>query len=317
LRFYDIFNGDADGLCALHQLRLAEPREATLVTGVKRDIKLLARVPARRGDKLTVLDISLRENAAELRRVLEAGAEVVYFDHHAAGEVPSHRGLRAHIRTEPGICTSLLVDEFLKGMHRAWAVVGAFGDNLTESALDAALPLGLAPADVQRLRELGEALNYNAYGETLEDLHYDPADLYGAISRYANPFEFIADEPVFEVLRTACADDLARAEETRHRAATARAAAFVFPYAAWSRRIHGIFANRQALAHPDRAHAVLVQAKGGGYQVSVRAPLTRPAGAEALCSRFPSGGGREAAAGINHLPESELENFLREFSRAF
>lgn len=39
---YDVFNGDADGICALHQLRLARPRpEAQLVTGVKRDIRLL------------------------------------------------------------------------------------------------------------------------------------------------------------------------------------------------------------------------------------------------------------------------------------
>lgn len=317
MRFYDIFNGDADGICALHQLRLAEPRDATLVTGVKRDIRLLERVPAQKGDRLTVLDISMRENADGLRRVLAEGAEVLYFDHHAAGEVPSHPALRAHIGKEAEVCTSLLVDGFLNGLHRAWAVVGAFGDNLAESALKAAAPLALQPADVQRLRELGEALNYNAYGETVEDLHYDPADLYGAVSRYASPFEFIADEPVFEVLRSACADDLARAEETRHQAATAGAAAFVFPDAAWSRRIHGIFANRQALANPGRAHAVLVKASGGGYKVSVRAPLTRPAGAEALCSRFPTGGGREAAAGINHLPESELENFLREFARAF
>ncbi len=38
---YDIFNGDADGICALLQLRKAEPRDAQLVTGVKRDINLL------------------------------------------------------------------------------------------------------------------------------------------------------------------------------------------------------------------------------------------------------------------------------------
>jgi hypothetical protein len=317
LRFYDIFNGDADGICALHQLRLAQPRDATLVTGVKRDIRLLERVPARKGDRLTVLDISMRENAEALRRVLAAGAEVLYFDHHATGEVPAHPSLRAHLGKEAEVCTSLLVDGVLKGLHRAWAVVGAFGDNLAESALEAAAPLGLQPADLKRLRELGEALNYNAYGETLEDLHYDPADLYGAVSRYANPFEFIADEPVFEVLRSACADDMARAEETRHQATTPGAAAFVLPDAAWARRIQGIFANRQAVASPGRAHAVLVQLKGGGYKVSVRAPLTRPAGAEALCSRFPTGGGREAAAGINHLPETELKNFLREFARAF
>lgn len=41
---YDIFNGDADGLCALVQLRLQHPAETSLVTGVKRDIQLLDRV---------------------------------------------------------------------------------------------------------------------------------------------------------------------------------------------------------------------------------------------------------------------------------
>lgn len=35
----DVFNGDADGLCALHQWRLAHPATNALVTGVKRDIK--------------------------------------------------------------------------------------------------------------------------------------------------------------------------------------------------------------------------------------------------------------------------------------
>nr|MCS5525096.1 acetyltransferase [Candidatus Poseidoniia archaeon] len=32
---YDVFNGDADGICALQQLRLARSRTSTLVTGVK------------------------------------------------------------------------------------------------------------------------------------------------------------------------------------------------------------------------------------------------------------------------------------------
>jgi len=62
MRFYDIFNGDADGLCALQQLRLAEPRAATLVTGVKRDIALLGQVSPKAGDELTVLDVSLDSN---------------------------------------------------------------------------------------------------------------------------------------------------------------------------------------------------------------------------------------------------------------
>ncbi len=41
---YDVFNGDADGITALLQLRLAEPKSSTLVTGIKRDIKLLKQV---------------------------------------------------------------------------------------------------------------------------------------------------------------------------------------------------------------------------------------------------------------------------------
>ena len=41
---YDVFNGDADGICALVQLRHAEPRNAQLITGVKRDISLLKQV---------------------------------------------------------------------------------------------------------------------------------------------------------------------------------------------------------------------------------------------------------------------------------
>ena len=62
--YYDLFNGDADGICALLQLRLAEPRDATLVTGVKRDINLMARIQPEAGDEVTVLDVSMDKNRA-------------------------------------------------------------------------------------------------------------------------------------------------------------------------------------------------------------------------------------------------------------
>src|SRR5690606_31030593 len=107
---YDIFNGDADGLCALHQLRLEEPRTAELVTGVKRDVALVERIEARAGDVLTVLDISMRSNAAALARALERGARVRYFDHHDPGTIPDHPALEAHIDTSSDVCTSLIVD---------------------------------------------------------------------------------------------------------------------------------------------------------------------------------------------------------------
>lgn len=102
---YDVFNGDADGICALHQLRLHTPAEATLVNGIKRDIELLRRVPDCAADIL-VLDISLDSNARELRRLLTSGAEVDYFDHHFTELAFSH----LHCDDSPDVCTSVLVD---------------------------------------------------------------------------------------------------------------------------------------------------------------------------------------------------------------
>src|SRR5512135_3375436 len=110
MRHFDVFNGDADGICALHQLRLAEPAESELVTGLKRDISLLERVTVSDGDAVTVLDLSLDKNRDALLHLLEAGAAVRYFDHHFPGDIPLHSRLETHIDTAADVCTSLLVD---------------------------------------------------------------------------------------------------------------------------------------------------------------------------------------------------------------
>ncbi len=94
---YDVFNGDADGICALQQLRLARPRTSTLVTGVKRDNALLARVNAGEGDTVTVLDVSYRRNGDDVERLLAAGARIRYIDHHDPGAVADHPRLETHI----------------------------------------------------------------------------------------------------------------------------------------------------------------------------------------------------------------------------
>lgn len=316
MQFYDIFNGDADGICALQQLRLEEPRQSVLVTGAKREIALVERVQPASGDELTVLDVSFKANARAVQRVLEHGARCRYFDHHDAGAVPHHPNLRTFIDTAPDVCTSLIVDRYLSGRRRIWAVVAAFGDNLAQSARRAAEPLRLEPAEIERLRELGECLNYNAYGDSVDDLHYHPADLFETVNRYRDPREFIEGEPVCDVLKDACQDDLSRAENLEAEMQDARCAVYILPDAAWSRRINGLFGNELARRHPTRAHAVLVK-KGDGYLASVRAPAEKPVGADELCVKFASGGGRRSAAGINHLPEPELERFLFEFRRQF
>ena len=316
MQFYDIFNGDADGICALQQLRLEEPRASTLVTGVKRDVGLLDRVTAAAGDELTVLDISLKTNAGSVTRLLGAGARLRYFDHHAPGEIPRHANLKAFIDTAPDTCTSLIVDRYLNGRQRLWAVVAAFGDNLAGPAQRAAAELDLDETDLQRLRELGECINYNAYGETVDDLHYPPAELYETLSRYQDPRDFIEGEPVLEVLKNALTDDFDRARAIVPKTVSENAVLIVLPDAAWSRRIHGLIANQLASRNPRRAHAVLVDASGH-YTVSVRAPLKKPHGADALCAKFETGGGRQAAAGVNRLPEADYDRFVAEFTRAF
>ena len=69
MKYYDVFNGDADGICALHQMRLAQPLQSTLVTGVKRDISLLKKVNAEQDDQILVLDISLDKTGMSSLRV--------------------------------------------------------------------------------------------------------------------------------------------------------------------------------------------------------------------------------------------------------
>ena len=123
MAYFDVFNGDADGICALQQLRLAEPVESRLITGVKRDISLLKQVDAAAGDRVTVLDVSLDKNRADLQRLLDTGAQVHYYDHHFAGDIPLHSGLSASIDQTPDRGTCFLVDAALEGRFRGWAVV--------------------------------------------------------------------------------------------------------------------------------------------------------------------------------------------------
>ena len=314
--FYDVFNGDADGICALHQLRLDSPRAGELITGAKREIALVERIKAVDGDEITVLDLSFARNAAAVAAALAAGAKVRYFDHHYAGELPSHPRLETVIDTGADVCTSLLVDRVLDGRRRVWAVVAAFGDNLAESARRAALPLHLAPHGLAQLQELGECINYNAYGDSVDDLIYHPADLYQAISAYEDPFAFIAGEPVFDVLQQNRADDLYLANEILPERADDKTAVYVLPNASWSRRVSGTFANQLAHRHPARAHAILTWCDGG-FSASVRAPVAAPRGADVLCRQFESGGGRAGAGGIDFLPQGELGRFADAFAQAY
>jgi len=309
VKFYDVYNGDADGLCALLQLRLAEPREAVLVSGVKRDIRLLDRVDAQHGDEIVVLDVSLDANRNALERALESGARVSWFDHHYPGDIPLHPAFVSHIDTDPRICSSLIVDRHLKGRFSLWAIVAAFGDNLDAPARQLAGNVGLHRAETDQLRELGMCLNYNAYGETLDDLLYSPIELFGQMKSFTDPREFVRASDIFVSLQQRMRDDLERAHALRVEPIGSGSAYAILPDAGWSRRVIGVYANSLAQRQPHTAHAIMV-AKEGGYMVSIRAPAAEPTGASAVARAFRSGGGREGAAGIDFLPSAELDKLF-------
>ena len=313
---YDVFNGDADGICALLQMRHAEPiksqlTQSQLVTGVKRDIKLLAQVNAGQGDHVNVLDVSMDKNKADLIRLLDAGAEVFYCDHHVAGDIPTHANLSALINPAADVCTSLLINGRLNGAFSHWAIVGTFGDNLKNSAQALARTTHLSSDEIKSLEKLGIYINYNGYGASLSDLHFEPAELYRLLSHYQNPLDFIQDDVAhFSQLESGYQDDMAKARNADTLIDTGTSAAFLLPNEKWARRVSGVYGNDLANQYPDRAHAVLTSRPDDTYLVSVRAPLNNKTDADTLCMEFPTGGGRKAAAGINALPAAMLNSFL-------
>lgn len=314
----DIFNGDADGICSLIQLRNAEPVDSLLVTGVKRDIQLMDKIDAEAGDKITVLDVSLDKNRKGLVKALNAGAEVFYVDHHFAGEIPQSDQLTTIINPAADVCTSILINHYLQGQFIEWAVTGAFGDNLQHSARVLAKSLRLTEHQLIGLENLGIYINYNGYGSSIEDLHFTPDDLYRQLSTHTSPFGFINDSvDNFEKLQNGYQADMAVAAQLSPEFSDKAVAVYILPNQAWARRVSGVYSNDLANGTPSRGHAVLSKKENGNYLISVRAPLENKTGADEFCRRFVSGGGRAAAAGINDFPVEHLNDFIDQFSQFY
>ena len=320
MRYVDIFNGDADGLIARHQYRLAFPvsnGQLRLITGVKRDIALVGQLDASLADEVTVFDISYDQNAAAVEKLLAQGVHVRYFDHHRADKRKMHNLLDAHIDPSPTICTSLLVDRFLGGAYRTWAITAAFGDNLITVATQLACEQALSVAETAALRELGECLNYNAYGEREEDLYFRPAELAARLAPYENPLTFMQADTAFATLKRGVVEDLQRASAVAPHFVSTACAIFILPDAAWARRVSGAFANRIAEAHPARAHAILTQKLAGDFAVSIRAPMVAAHSADLVALAFAGGGGRASAAGINQLAADEIATLIAKMDAVF
>jgi len=319
---YDVFNGDADGIIALLQLRLSQkeeqPNESTLITGVKRDISLLKQVDVNIATSVTVLDISLEKNNEALLQLLEKEVQVFYVDHHRTGDIPQSTQLTSLLDTDANTCTSLLVNNHLGGEFAAWAVAAAFGDNMQASAETLAKQYNLTLVQQSLLKELGVYINYNGYGRSVDDLHFHPADLFHQLLNYVDPFELINEQgSIFSQLKDAYLADMNQAKSANVLAENASFKAVQLADEPWARRVSGVFGNDLANVSPNKAHAVLTLNADNSYTVSLRAPLSNKQGAGDLCASFPTGGGRAAAAGINALPQEMLSDFFASVSEYY
>ena len=314
---YDVFNGDTDGIFAWHQLRLAHPRDATIVTGVKRDVGLVSRVNAGDGDLVTVMDVSHAKNRKDVQRLLDSGAIVEYFDHHDPSELIAHPNITYHINTEPNISTGLIVNSYVKGKNCLWSIATAFGDNHIELAINMAKSEGLDDEQINLLKQIGLVVNYNSYGQTADDLFYSPEEIAEAVKACGSDvFRFTEQSDIFSTLLENFSNDMASAGCQEPYSISENGVIYTLPNEVWTHRIMGSFSNHLVSTNKDLACAISVLNSDGTYRISVRSSINNPHGAGDLCKKF-GGGGREKAAGINNLPESELEEFKEEFEVTF
>ena len=167
------------------------------------------------------------------------------------------------------------------------------------------------------LHDLGTDLNYNAYGEHESDLIALPAGLHALLRGHVDPLALDDDGTLARIHATRVADFALACEHPPFRvgvhAIGLRAARCrVEPAGPRRPRPRPRPAKHRVAASPCSPPTVTAR-----YVVSVRAPLAHRHGADVLCRQFASGEGRAGAAGIDRLPEAQLDAFLSSLARAF
>ncbi len=316
-----LFNGDADGMISQHILEMALGTPHLRITGLKREVQLLHKLPALAAARIHVFDISMRRNQNELPAILAGeNIHVTWYDHHDPGEIAEHPRLTTHIQQAPGTCTAVIVHGLYERAYPLWAAMAAFGDNLPATAEALTTDAGISAAETALLRKTGVLLNYNAYGENPGDVRFLPAHLARHMSSFSSALDFCRDESIFGPLGDQFASDQARCEGLEALLDLPSARALLIPNVDWARRFAATWANQRILANPSQALAMIQPRTDGTFLVSIRAPH-RPDGpafsAADLAAEFPTGGGRKLAAGINVLPANDVKRFVERFGKFF
>jgi len=304
-RCVDVCNGDADGLCSVLQWRLHDTRESTILTLLNNETSLAGRVHTRPGDEFLICDVPLEPNRSTLKKLLDGGARVQYVNHQFTDDVPWHPQFQATVDSSENACSSLIVDRLLHGKYREWALVGTYGKRLTLVADQLATDMGLLGNDKIRLRELGELISYNACVANVKDACIEPAALYDRLSRYPQPMDFLKSESLICEIDAVRREDIYRASELTPYWQDVDASVYVLPDTPWAHRIASGLDQRIAADDPTRAHAFLRPVENGHFDVKVRAARSAAAAIR---------GERPCAWVVEHLPQGEIDHFIRAFS---
>ena len=311
MKYLDFFNGDADGIISLHQYRMHYPQNSEVFTGVKRDVELLRHCTDIKKSKFTVFDVSLLSNKDHVNKILSNGNTIRWFDHHEPGETKLGDNFEIFVDTDPNCCTNILVDKYIDGLHRPWTICGAYGDNLHEQAEK--LNPCFNEIYMSYLKEIGETLNYNGYGNQESDLTAHPKDVYLDIKDYESPFEYRKKSILYNKINTQMKSDESELNSSEVLYSSDSGSIILLPDTKASIRYSGIYSNKQTTDNPNKAFAILTNINDDTYRISIRSPKNNPVGASKLALSFPTGGGREKAAGINELPKTELKKFIDKF----
>lgn len=340
-----VFNGDADGIIAQHLLKLKLGSPDLRITGYKRDIQLLRKIPPSKSAQIHVLDISLKQNLEFLPALFTAASNdgelgsqgnvaVTWYDHHDAGIGYAHPNLRLHIEESAGTCTAVIVNAVLSHQFPFWAAMAAYGDNIPTTAEAILRPLKITDLEKLQLRKAGVLLNYNAYGEQLGDVLFEPLaianqlDAMSLNSHSMGALEFAFEPTIFGPLEDQFLKDEAEFQNLQPMDQTPFSEVYAVPAKDWARRFSATWANALILQNPTIALAIMHQGEDGSYMVSIRAPrvAVRPhekkigeeaKSAAALAGEFPTGGGRKLAAGINRLASADVQKFIQRFRNYF
>ena len=167
------------------------------------------------------------------------------------------------------------------------------------------------------LKQIGLVVNYNSYGQTVDDLFFSPEEIAEAAKACGSDiFRFTEQSNIFPKLLENFEKDMSTASCQEPYSISNNAVFYTLPNEAWTHRVMGSFSNHLVSTNKDLACAIAVLNSDGTYRISVRSSINNPYGAGDLCKKF-SGGGREKAGGVNNLNASEIDNFKKEFERTF